>query len=69
MGEPPLPDSIDPVGVPREDSGRNAFILAAAVTVALLALIFTLGWIVFHQLTPADDEGLRETSAADAPVY
>ncbi len=45
-----LPDRVDPLGVPRRDTGRNAFILTAAVTVALLALIFTVGWVVFHQL-------------------
>ncbi|MDQ3484546.1 MAG: hypothetical protein M3445_03920 [Actinomycetota bacterium] len=47
-----LPDGVDPLGVPRRDTGRNAFILTVAVTVALLALIFTLGWVVFHQLVP-----------------
>ncbi len=46
------PDGVDPLGVPRGDTGRNAFILTSAVTVALLALIFTLGWVVFHQLVP-----------------
>lgn len=51
-GPDDLPDGIDPLGVPRGDTGRNAFILAGAGTVALLALIFTLGWIVFHQLVP-----------------
>jgi len=44
------PDGIDPAGLPSEDAGRNAFILTVAVTVALLALIFTLGWIVYHQI-------------------
>ncbi len=44
------PDGIDPAGVPTADAGRNTFILTVAVTVALLALIFTLGWIVYHQL-------------------
>lgn len=47
---PDLPDGIDPLGVPRERGGHEAFVLVAAVTVALLALIFTLGWIVFHHL-------------------
>lgn len=60
-----LPDGVDPLGVPRRDTGRNAFIVTAAVLVATLALIFTLGWVVFHQLT-ADDEGGRGMSAADA---
>jgi len=45
-----LPDGVDSTGVPSEDAGRNAFILTVAVTVALLALIFTLGWIVYHQI-------------------
>ncbi len=48
-----LPEGVDPLGVPRADAGRDAFVLAAAVVVATLALIFTLGWVVFHQLTPA----------------
>ncbi len=45
-----LPERVDPLGVPRRDTGRNVFILTAAVTVALLALIFTLGWVVIHRL-------------------
>lgn len=52
-----LPEGVDPLGVPRPDTGRNAFIVAAAVVVATLALIFTLGWIVFHQLSQAESEG------------
>ncbi len=50
MTADPPPDGVDPLGVPTAESARNAFILVAAVTVALLGLIFTLGWIVFHQL-------------------
>ncbi|MBA2697216.1 MAG: hypothetical protein H0U61_00380 [Nocardioidaceae bacterium] len=52
-----VPDGVDPLGVPRPDTGRNAFIIAAAVVVATLALIFTLGWIVFHQLSQSDAQG------------
>lgn len=51
-----LPDGVQPLGVPTERSGHNAFILSAAAVVALLALIFTLAWVVFHQLTPANDQ-------------
>jgi hypothetical protein len=46
-----LPDGVDPLGVPREGGGRQAFVLLLAVVVALLALSFTLGWVVFHHLT------------------
>lgn len=51
-----LPDGVQPLGVPTDRSGHNAFILSAAAVVALLALIFTLTWVVFHQLTPANDQ-------------
>lgn len=49
-GDPP--DLIDPLGVPGRRSGHDTFVLLLAVTVALLGLIFTLGWIVYHQLVP-----------------
>ncbi|MBA2774390.1 MAG: hypothetical protein H0U36_10165, partial [Nocardioidaceae bacterium] len=52
-----LPEGVDPLGVPRRDTGRNAFIFVAAVVVATLALIFTLGYIVYHQLSQSDSEG------------
>lgn len=45
-----LPDGVDPQGVLPERGGRDAFVLGLAITVALLGLIFTLGWIVYHQL-------------------
>jgi hypothetical protein len=48
---PELPDGIDPFGVPGPDTGRRAFIVLLGVVVALLALCFTLGWVVFHHLT------------------
>ncbi len=57
FGEPPppdasdLPEGVDPRGVLPPRAGRNAFVLALAVTVALLGLIFTLGFIVYSQLT------------------
>ena len=56
-----LPDGVRPLGVPTARSGHNAFVLSAAVVVALLALIFTLGWVVFHQLTPATRDQQRIT--------
>jgi hypothetical protein len=46
-----LPSGIDPRGVLPGGGGRDAFVLALAITVALLALIFTLGWVVYHRLT------------------
>ncbi len=57
-----LPDGVHPLGVPTARSGHHAFVLTAAVAVALLALIFTLSWVVFHQLT----SGTGRTSAPDA---
>jgi hypothetical protein len=57
-----LPDGVQPLGVPSDRSGHNAFILAAAASVALLALIFTLSWIVFNQLAPADEQRQRQQS-------
>jgi len=45
-----LPGGIDPRGVPRPGGGHDTFVVTAAVVVALLALAFTLGWIVYHQL-------------------
>jgi hypothetical protein len=46
------PGDIDPRGIPGERSGREGFILAAALLVAVLGLIFTLGWVIFHQIVP-----------------
>lgn len=48
--QPDLPDGVDPLGVPREGGAHDAFVMTAALVVALLALAFTLGWIVYHQL-------------------
>jgi hypothetical protein len=52
--EPPrrddVPAGIDPYGIPRERAGRDAFVLTLALCVALLALIFTLGYVVFNKL-------------------
>jgi hypothetical protein len=45
------PDGVDPLGVPREGEGRRVFVVLLAAVVALLGLIFTLGWVVFHHLT------------------
>jgi hypothetical protein len=45
-----VPAGIEPLGVPAAGAGNDAFVLILAVVVALLALIFTLGWIVYHQL-------------------
>lgn len=48
-----LPDGVEALGVPTERSGHNAFVLSAAAAVAVLALIFTLSWVIFNQLTEA----------------
>ncbi len=45
-----LPEGVDPLGVPRAGGGRDALVLTAAIVVALLALVFTLGWVVYSQL-------------------
>jgi hypothetical protein len=45
-----VPVDIDPIGVPLDGSGNEAFVLLLGVGVAVLALICTLGWIVFHHL-------------------
>ncbi len=47
---PDLPDDIDPVGVPQARSGQETFVLLIGALMALLALIATLGWIVFHHI-------------------
>lgn len=47
---PDLPDGIDPTGVQRPGGHRDAFLITVALVIALLALCFTLGWIVFHHL-------------------
>ncbi len=47
---PDLPDGVDPLGVPSDQGGHDAFIVTLAVVVALLALTFTLGWVVYHRL-------------------
>jgi len=49
-GRDDLPDGIEPLGVPDEHTGHQTFVLALAIAVALLALIFTLGWVVYHRL-------------------
>ena len=52
--EPPrrddVPAGLNPYGVPREGAGRDAFVLTLGICIALLALIFTLGYVVFHSL-------------------
>jgi hypothetical protein len=67
-----LPGGIDPRGVLRRGGGRDAFVLGLAITVALLALIFTLGWVVYHRLTvqqglASRDSLLRAASSTLAP--
>lgn len=44
------PDGVDPLGVPRIGGDWDALVLTAAIVVALLALVFTLGWVVYVQL-------------------
>ncbi|MGH3472570.1 MAG: hypothetical protein ACRDPG_11080 [Nocardioidaceae bacterium] len=62
-----LPDGVDPLGVPQPDRTRHTFVVVMAVVVALLALIFTLGWVVYDTLARSGTlDGQRaviETSA------
>jgi uncharacterized membrane protein len=46
--EPPA--RIDLQGVPTPEGGHDAFVVTLAVVAALLALIVTLGWVVYHRL-------------------
>ncbi len=45
-----LPPAIDPTGVPRPGQGQAVAILLVGGIVALLALITTLGWIVYNHV-------------------
>jgi hypothetical protein len=45
-----IPEGVDPAGVPRASAGHDAFVMGGAILVALLGLIATVGWIVYHQL-------------------
>lgn len=49
LSEPP-PEGIDPLGVPRPGGGHEALILLLAAGAAVLGLIFTLCWVVYHHL-------------------
>ncbi len=61
-----VPDGVDPAGVPTSRSEHQAFVLTAAILVALLALIFTLSWIVYHQLNP-DPPPVGKSSRTQPP--
>jgi hypothetical protein len=45
-----LPERVDRLGVLSRSGGRDTFVLLLAVVGALLALIFTLGWVVYHHM-------------------
>jgi hypothetical protein len=45
-----VPAGIDPYGIPRPGAGRDAFVMTLAACIALLGLIFTLGYAVYHNL-------------------
>ena len=55
------PGDIDPTGVPGERSDREGLILAAGLLVAVLALVFTLGWVVFNQIVVDQDPPPQQT--------
>ncbi len=61
-----LPDGVDDPGIPTPRSEHQAFVLSAAIVVALLALIFTLSWIVYHQLNP-DARPAGKSSPTQSP--
>ena len=61
------PELIDATGVPGDRSGREGFLLAAALLMAVLALVFTLGWVVFHQIV-GDQEPTRDQAPTQAPL-
>jgi hypothetical protein len=61
------PEQIDPTGVPGERSGREGLLLAAALLVGVLALVFTLGWVVFHQIV-GDESPPPEQAPTQAPL-
>ena len=54
QGHAPSPanvvDDVDPTGIPRDGSGPERFVMLVGLLVALLALIVSLGWIVFNRL-------------------
>jgi hypothetical protein len=56
---PDLPEGLSPLGVPGEGDGHHGFVLALAAVVALLGLIFTLGWVVYHHI--AETSGTTTT--------
>ncbi len=49
-GQTSRPPDIDTTGIPSDANGNEAFVLLMGVGLALLALLFTLGWVVFHHL-------------------
>jgi hypothetical protein len=65
-----LPDGVQALGVPTERSGHNAFVLSVAAVAALLALIFTLSWVIFNQLTsgPVDQQQAPTQPTQGAPT-
>jgi hypothetical protein len=53
--EPPrrddVPPGLNPLGVPREGAGHDAFVMTLALCIGLLGLIFTLSYVVYHRLS------------------
>ncbi|HYO33148.1 MAG TPA: hypothetical protein VES21_09880 [Nocardioidaceae bacterium] len=50
VSQPSPSSDVDPTGIPRAGSGPERFVLLVGLLVALLALIVSLGWIVFNRL-------------------
>lgn len=61
------PAEVEPTGVPGERAGREGLILTAALLVAVLALVFTLGWIVYHQVVPGSPPRTEPVPTQPAP--
>lgn len=48
--DPALLRGADPHDLPTKQKDGNTFVVVLAVTIALLALIVTLGWVVYYRL-------------------
>jgi hypothetical protein len=45
-----VPEGFDPLGVPRAGAGRDTLLMVSALVAALVALIVTVGVIVYYRL-------------------
>jgi hypothetical protein len=47
-----VPEGFDPLGVPRAGAGRDTLLIVSALVAALVAVIVTVGFIVYYHLNP-----------------